>query len=164
MFEPTKVRQNEINFIFLNRIQKKSFQFLISFKLDTGYLFYISADQYYGEWVELFADGYNDTDIEVITHDLRVLLEELEFFAQWMVRDAEDLVHPWVNYTSREVMDSYVFNYTFAAGEIIEITGQTTFRTYKIVEEAYYVSFFNAREYIRPIYQISMPSIATSTY
>ena len=105
-----------------------------------GYLFYISADQYYGEWVELFADGYNDTDIEVITHDLRVLLEELEFFAQWMVRDAEDLVHPWVNYTSREVMDSYVFNYTFAAGEIIEITGQTTFRTYKIVEEAYYVS------------------------
>jgi hypothetical protein len=55
-----------------------------------------------------------------------------------MVRDAEDLVHPWVNYTSREVMDSYVFNYTFAAGEIIEITGQTTFRTYKIVEEAYY--------------------------
>ena len=58
-----------------------------------------------------------------------------------MVRDAEDLVHPWVNYTSREVMDSYVFNYTFAAGEIIEITGQTTFRTYKIVEEAYYVRF-----------------------
>ena len=137
---------------------------MISFKLDTGYLFYISADQYYGEWVELFADGYNDTDIEVITHDLRVLLEELEFFAQWMVRDAEDLVHPWVNYTSREVMDSYVFNYTFAAGEIIEITGQTTFRTYKIVEEAYYVSFFNAREYIRPIYQIFMPSIATPTH
>ena len=111
------------------------------FQTQTGYLFYISADQYYGEWVELFADGYNDTDIEVITHDLRVLLEELEFFAQWMVRDAEDLVHPWVNYTSREVMDSYVFNYTFAAGEIIEITGQTTFRTYKIVEEAYYVRF-----------------------
>ena len=40
-----------------------------------------------------------------------------------------------------KVMDSYVFNYTFAAGEIIEITGQTTFRTYKIVEEAYYVRF-----------------------
>ena len=164
MFETTKVHQNEINSIFFKSNSKKSFQFLISFKLDTGYLFYISADQYYGEWVELFADGYNDTDIEVITHDLRVLLEELEFFAQWMVRDAEDLVHPWVNYTSREVMDSYVFNYTFAAGEIIEITGQTTFRTYKIVEEAYYVSFFNAREYIRPIYQISMPSIATPTY
>jgi len=111
---------------------------LLEQAIKQGYLFYISADQYYGEWVELFADGYNDTDIEVITHDLRVLLEELEFFAQWMVRDAEDLVHPWVNYTSREVMDSYVFNYTFAAGEIIEITGQTTFRTYKIVEEAYY--------------------------
>ena len=62
-----------------------------------------------------------------------------------MVRDAEDLVHPWVNYTSREVMDSYVFNYTFAAGEIIEITGQTTFRTYKIVEEAYYVRFLGQR-------------------
>ena len=81
-----------------------------------------------------------DTDIEVITHDLRVLLEELEFFAQWMIRDAEDLVHPWVNWTSRDLVDQYIFNFTFGAGELIEITGQTTFRTYKIVEEAARVS------------------------
>ena len=76
----------------------------------------------------------------VITHDLRVLLEELEFFTQWMIRDGEDLVFPWVNYTSREMIDQYVFNYTFAAGEIIELSGQTAFRTYRIIEEAYIVS------------------------
>ena len=75
----------------------------------------------------------------VITHDLRVLLEELEFFTQWLIRDGEDLVFPWVNYTSREMIDQYVFNYTFAAGEIIELSGQTVFRTYRIVEEAYIV-------------------------
>jgi len=102
-----------------------------------GYLFYLSADQYGKEWKELFNDGFNDTDIEVITHDLRVLLEELEFFTQWLIRDGEDLVFPWVNYTSREMIDQYVFNYTFAAGEIIELSGQTAFRTYRIVEEAY---------------------------
>ena len=77
---------------------------------------------------------------KVITHDLRVLMEELEFFTQWMVRDVEDLIFPWVNYTSRTTLDQYVFNYTFAAGELIEITGQTTFRSYKLLEEAYYVS------------------------
>ena len=79
----------------------------------------------------------------VITHDLRVLLEELEFFTQWLIRDGEDLVFPWVNYTSREMIDQYVFNYTFAAGEIIELSGQTAFRTYRIVEEAYIVNPFS---------------------
>lgn len=101
-----------------------------------GYLFYLSAVNYGEEWKLLFNDGFNDTDVEVITHDLRVLLEEVEFFTQWMIRDGEDLVFPWVNYTSRDLIDQYVFNYTFGAGEMFEIIGQTTFRTYKIVEEA----------------------------
>ena len=85
---------------------------------------------------------YLEQIYSVIAHDLRVLLEELEFFAQWLIRDGEDLVYPWVNYTSREMIDQYVFNYTFAAGEIIELSGQTAFRTYRIVEEATIVWFF----------------------
>jgi len=101
-----------------------------------GYLFYLSAANYGEEWKLLFDDGFNDTDVEVIAHDLRVLLEEVEFFTQWMIRDGEDLVHPWVNFTSRDMVDQYIFNYTFGAGEMFEIIGQTTFRTYKIVEEA----------------------------
>ncbi|CBY42358.1 unnamed protein product, partial [Oikopleura dioica] len=109
---------------------------IIEQSVKQGYLFYLSAENYGEEWKALFDDGFNDTDIEVITHDLRVLLEELEFFAQWMIRDGEDLVHPWVNYTSRELIDAKLFNYTFGAGELIEIVGQTSFRTIKIFEEA----------------------------
>jgi len=101
-----------------------------------GYLFYLSSINYGEEWKGLFDDGFNDTDVEVITHDIRVLLEELEFFTQWMIRDGEDLVHPWINFTSRDLIDDKIFNYTFGAGEMIEIIGQTTFRTYKILEEA----------------------------
>jgi len=104
-----------------------------------GYLFYLSAVNYGEEWKLLFEDGFNDTDVEVVSHDLRVLLEEVEFFTQWLIRDGEDLVHPWINFTSRDMVDEFVFNYTFGAGEMIEIMGQTTFRTYKIVEEAYRV-------------------------
>jgi len=130
------------NLIFVDDIlrtyQKPSqVAIILEQSIKQSYLFYLSALNYGEEWKLLFDDGYfNDTDIEVITHDLRVLLEELEFFAQWMIRDAEDLVHPWVNWTSRDLVDQYIFNFTFGAGELIEITGQTTFRTYKIVEEA----------------------------
>ena len=69
-----------------------------------------------------------------------MILEEIEFISEWMVRDVEDLVYPWVNYTARDVIDNYIFNYTFAAGELIEIGGQTFFRSYKLIEEAYIVS------------------------
>ena len=118
-----------------------------------GYLFYLSAVNYGEEWKLLFNDGFNDTDVEVITHDLRVLLEEVEFFTQWMIRDGEDLVFPWVNYTSRDLIDQYVFNYTFGAGEMFEIIGQTTFRTYKIVEEATRVSIFSITGFERAVEQ-----------
>ena len=101
----------------------------------------MSSINYGEEWKGLFDDGFNDTDVEVITHDIRVLLEELEFFTQWMIRDGEDLVHPWINFTSRDLIDAKIFNYTFGAGEMIEIIGQTTFRTYKILEEAARVSY-----------------------
>lgn len=136
---PESAASRNLKFVddILRTYQKPSqVAIILEQSIKQGYLFYLSADNYGKEWIQLFDDGFNDTDIEVITHDLRVLLEELEFFTQWMIRDGEDLVHPWINYTSRELIDTYVFNYTFGAGELIEIIGQSSFRTYKIVEEA----------------------------
>ena len=40
------------------------------------------------------------------------------------------------------MIDAKLFNYTFGAGELIEIVGQTSFRTIKIVEEATLVRIF----------------------
>ena len=72
----------------------------------------------------------------MVSSDVKFLVSELESMAEWFVRDWEDLLFPWIPFSSRLLLDFYVFPYTLAISAFIDLIGEELFRFTDVLLEA----------------------------
>ena len=68
------------------------------------------------------------------------MLNQLEGLIEWFTRDWEDLLYPWIPFSTRYELDSKVYPYTLCIQQLIQISGDLVVDCYFLYEESKKVS------------------------
>ena len=69
------------------------------------------------------------------------MLNQLEGLIEWFTRDWEDLLYPWIPFSTRYELDSKVYPYTLCTQHFIQLFGDLVLDCYFLYKESKNVSF-----------------------
>ena len=69
------------------------------------------------------------------------MLNQLEGLIEWFTRDWEDLLYPWIPFSTRYELDSKVYPYTLCIQQLIQLLGDLVVDCYFLYDESKNVSF-----------------------
>ena len=69
------------------------------------------------------------------------MLNELEGLIEWFTRDWEDLLYPWIPFSTRYELDSKVYPFTLCIQQLIQLLGDLVIDCYFLYDQSKNVSF-----------------------
>lgn len=123
--------------IFLQQLVLKPFRFYrLRFTSPIISVCYIRnlSDQIVSKWVTF--NAFTTDAVAIIRADLIVMLNQLESMMEWFTRDWEDLLYPWVPFSTRYELDSKVYPYTLVIQQAIVLLGDIVLECYLLYAES----------------------------
>ena len=99
-------------------------------------------------------DTFSTDYVTIIRSDLIVILNQIEGIIEWFVRDWEDLLFPWILFSTRYELDSKVYPYTLCIQQLISLTADVIIEGFLIFTKAKNVSHFQLILNLRLIFML----------
>ena len=78
--------------------------------------------------------------VTIIRSDLIVILNQIEGIIEWFARDWEDLLFPWIPFSTRYELDSKVYPYTLCIQQLINLAADLVIEGFLIFNKTKSVS------------------------
>ena len=99
-----------------------------------GYIVSAFSESFVAKWKRF--DKFSTDCVTIIRSDLIVILNQIEGIIEWFVRDWEDLLFPWIPFSTRYELDSKVYPYTLCIQQLISLTADVIIEAFLIFTKA----------------------------